>query len=171
MANPADLTHGHFTSSWWDGVGRTDHMMQQNQLDRDLALGNHRTLTQRMAIEPAMSLYLSNALNVRGEPNQNFARELMELFLLALAGRGGIPASGASAVLLNVTAVAPTAGTFVTVFPSGVARPLAANLNAVAGQVVPNMVLARLGSDGAVVLYNNGGTVDLVADVMGYFTA
>lgn len=94
------------------------------------------------------------------------------------AGRGlwhdmfasGVPASGASAVLLNVTAVAPTAGTFVTVFPTDVERPLAANLNAQAGQVVPNMVLARLGADGAAAIYNNGGTVDLVADVMGYFT-
>ena len=33
------------------------------------------------------------------------------------------------------------------------------------------MVIARLGDDGAAVLYNNSGTVDLVADVMGYFTA
>jgi hypothetical protein len=89
---------------------------------------------------------------------------------LALAGRGGVPTSGASAVLLNVTAVTPTAGTFVTVFPTDVERPVASNLNAVAGQVVPNMVIARLGADGAAAIYNNSGTVDLVADVMGYFT-
>jgi hypothetical protein len=70
---------------------------------------------------------------------------------------------------LNVTAVAPTDGTFVTVFPTGGGRPLASNLNAAVGQVVPNMVLARLGADGAAVLYNNSGDIDLVADVMGYF--
>jgi hypothetical protein len=58
----------------------------------------------------------------------------------------------------------------VTVFPSGLERPVASNLNAVAGQVVPNMVIARLGPDGAAAIYNNSGTVDLVADVMGYFT-
>ena len=87
-----------------------------------------------------------------------------------LAGHGGVP-QGATAALLNVIAVAPSVGTFVTVYPSGVTRPLASNLNAVAGQVVPNMVIARLGDDGGATLYNNSGDVDLVADVMGYFQA
>ena len=47
---------------------------------------------------------------------------------------------------------------------------LASNLNVSAGQVIPNMVLARVGSDGAVMMFNNGGAIDLVADVVGYFT-
>jgi uncharacterized protein (DUF1501 family) len=102
-----------------------------------------------------------------GAPRRRLGRGAMAL---ALAGRGGVPSSGASAVLLNVTAVAPSDGTYVTVFPSGLERPVASNLNAVAGQVVPNMVIARLGPDGAAAIYNNSGTVDLVADVMGYFT-
>jgi hypothetical protein len=72
-------------------------------------------------------------------------------------------------VILNVTAVQPSDGTFVTVYPSNVERPLASNLNATRGQVVPNMVLARLGPDGAAMLYNNSGDLDLVADIMGYF--
>jgi uncharacterized protein (DUF1800 family) len=76
--------HGHFTSSWWDGIGRTDHMMNQNQLYRTMALGNFRELTQAMAVEPAMLVYLSNAENRAGSPNQNFARELMELFTLGV---------------------------------------------------------------------------------------
>ena len=88
--------------------------------------------------------------------------------VVPLAGRGGIP-DGATAALLNVIAVAPTAGTFVTVYPSGMPRPLASNLNAVAGQVVPNMVIARLGPDGAATVFNNTGAIDVVADVMGYF--
>jgi hypothetical protein len=90
---------------------------------------------------------------------------------LGLAGRSGVPASGVSAVLLNVTVVSPSTGTYVTVFPSGRERPLASNLNATAGQVVPNMVLARLGPDGGASIYNNSGDLDLVADVMGYFTS
>ena len=60
-------------------------------------------------------------------------------------------------------------GTFVTVYPSGSGRPNASNLNASAGQVVPNMVLAQLGTDGAASIFNSSGAVDLVADVMGYF--
>ena len=89
---------------------------------------------------------------------------------LSLAGRNGIPSDGATGVLLNVTAVRPTADTYLTVYPSGGDRPLAANLNAVAGQVVPNMVLGRLGEDGAVSIFNYAGQIDIVADVMGYFT-
>jgi uncharacterized protein (DUF1501 family) len=86
-------------------------------------------------------------------------------------GKNGVPPTGVSAVLLNLTAVRPTAGTFVTVYPNDGARPLAANLTAVAGQVIPNMIIARVGGDGAVAMYNYAGTVDLVADVMGYFTS
>lgn len=86
-----------------------------------------------------------------------------------LAGRGGVPASGVSAVLLNVTAVAPTTPTYLTVFASDAPRPLASNVNAATGQVVPNMVIARLGADGASAVFNNTGDTDVVADVMGYF--
>jgi uncharacterized protein (DUF1800 family) len=75
--------HGHFTSAWSD-IGRTDHMMHQNQLYRSQALGNFRTLTHAMALEPAMLVYLNNADNRKGSPNQNFARELMELFTLGV---------------------------------------------------------------------------------------
>ncbi len=89
---------------------------------------------------------------------------------LKLTGARGIPNSGVSAVLLNVTVVTPSAATFVTVYPAGDAQPTASNLNAVAGQVVPNMVLGRLGTDGSVSIFNAIGTTDLVADVMGYFT-
>ncbi len=76
--------HGHFTSSWWDGIGRTDHMMSQNQLYRGQALGNLRALTQAMAVQPAMLVYLNNAVNDKDAPNLNFARELMELFTLGV---------------------------------------------------------------------------------------
>ena len=75
--------HGHFTTEW-DVVGRSDHMMRQNQLYRSQGLSNFLSLTQAMSIEPAMLIYLSNATNVKGTPNQNFARELMELFTLGV---------------------------------------------------------------------------------------
>ena len=75
--------HGHFTSSW-QKVGDSPAMVAQNRLYRSLALGDFRTLCQRMAVEPAMLVYLDNQNNVAGEPNQNFARELMELFVLGV---------------------------------------------------------------------------------------
>ena len=59
-------------------------MAAQNKLYRDNAIGNFRDFTQAMATDPAMLLYLDNAFNVASGPNQNFARELMELFVLGV---------------------------------------------------------------------------------------
>ncbi|HUC32822.1 MAG TPA: DUF1800 domain-containing protein [Ilumatobacteraceae bacterium] len=75
--------HGHFCSSW-DKVGSTRAMMQQNKLFRDSAFGNFRQLTQTMSVQPAMLFYLDNLDNVKTSPNQNFARELMELFTIGV---------------------------------------------------------------------------------------
>jgi uncharacterized protein (DUF1800 family) len=75
--------HGHFTSDWGK-IYNTWQMMTQNKLYRDNALGNFQTLSQAMALQPAMLVYLDNADNTKSSPNQNFARELMELFLLGV---------------------------------------------------------------------------------------
>ena len=88
-----------------------------------------------------------------------------------VVGRGGVPRTGASAVALNVTATNPTAPSFVTVWPSGETRPTASNLNFVARQEVPNMVIAKVGQDGRVAVYNDRGSVDVVVDVIGWFAA
>lgn len=117
-----------------------------------------------------VALTPSRALDTRDGTGAPVAPVGQSPLRVKLAGRNGVPTDGVSAVLMNVTAVRPTAETFITVFPSGQQRPLAANLNASAGQIVPNMVIGRLGPDGSVAIYNHGGGVDLVADVMGYFT-
>ena len=75
--------HGHFCTSW-DKVNSARLMTAQNKLFRDQAFGNFRTLTQAMSIQPAMLYYLDNVDNVKRSPNQNFARELMELFTLGV---------------------------------------------------------------------------------------
>ena len=91
---------------------------------------------------------------------------------LQVAGRGGVPASGVAAVVMNVTVTQPGTGGFVTVFPSGTTMPTASNLNFVAGQTIPNLATVKVGSDGKVNLTNNSGqTVQLVADVAGYYLA
>jgi hypothetical protein len=88
---------------------------------------------------------------------------------LQVAGRGGVPDAGVGAVVMNVTAVGPSAGSFVTVWPTGIARPVASNLNVVAGDTAPNLVIVKLGDGGRVSLFNRFGDVDLVADVAGWF--
>ncbi len=87
---------------------------------------------------------------------------------LTVTGRGGV-ANGASAVILNVTAANAAAATYVTVYPNGVKRPDASSLNIAAGGTAANLVVAKVGTNGKVRLYNNSGAVDLIADVTGYF--
>lgn len=118
-----------------------------------------------------VALTPSRVLDTRDGTGAPVARVAQTPLTLSLAGRNGVPADGATGVLLNVTAVSPSKGTYLTVYPSGGDRPLAANLNAVAGQIVPNMVLGRLGTDGAVSIFNYAGDIDIVADVMGYFAS
>jgi hypothetical protein len=81
----------------------------------------------------------------------------------------GLPV-GAKAVTLNVTATRPTATSYVSVYPGGTTRPGSSNLNVVAGQTIANQVTVALGSGNRVTLYNNAGTIDLVADLSGYYT-
>ncbi|MFD8631383.1 hypothetical protein [Streptomyces sp. NPDC059533] len=88
---------------------------------------------------------------------------------LQVAGAAGIPATGVTAVVLNVTATEPTAGSFVSVFPAGTVRNGASNLNFTAGQTIPNLVIVPV-VNGKVSFYNHAGSVHLIADVAGYYT-
>ncbi|MGD9997448.1 MAG: hypothetical protein AB7L17_16995 [Ilumatobacteraceae bacterium] len=87
--------------------------------------------------------------------------------VVQVAGRGGVPTGVATAVL-NVTVTEATEAGFVTVYPCGIAIPLASNLNFVAGQTIPNAVLSRVADDGTVCIFNNQQT-HVIADVMGYY--
>ncbi|MFD8791495.1 hypothetical protein [Streptomyces vinaceus] len=89
---------------------------------------------------------------------------------LQVAGVKGVPASGVTAVVMNVTAVNPTEAGHVTVYPNGQPVPQVSNLNFTAGQIVPNLVTVPV-VNGKVDLRNNSGSVDLIADVTGYYSA
>ncbi len=90
---------------------------------------------------------------------------------LQVAGVAGVPASGVTAVVLNVTATSATTSSFVTVYPDGATRPVASNLNFTAGKTIPNLVVVPVGADGKVDFYNSFGSVSLIADLAGYYTA
>lgn len=81
----------------------------------------------------------------------------------------GLPAT-ATAVALNVTAINPTAPGYLTVYPTDAARPTTSSLNFVKGQTVPNLVMAKVGTGGKVTVYNSAGTVDVIADLSGYYS-
>jgi len=82
-----------------------------------------------------------------------------------------VPSSGVSAVVVNATVTEPTSGSFLTVFPSDAALPLASNLNFGAGQTVPNLVTVKVGTDGNVKVYNKLGSVHVILDVVGWYGA
>src|SRR5206468_9409447 len=70
--------HGLFCSGFKE-VREADFMVQQNQLLRKEAVGNYKRLAHEMVHDPAMLRYLNADQNVRGKPNENLAREMMEL--------------------------------------------------------------------------------------------
>ena len=86
---------------------------------------------------------------------------------LQVTGKNGVP-SGATAVVLNVTAVNATKNSYVTVYPDGKARPVASNLNFTAGEAFPNLVVVPV-INGKVDFYNYTGSVNLIADLAGYY--
>lgn len=75
--------HGHFTSSFGD-VHDAVAMYAQNRLFRREAAGNFARLLDGVARDPAMLRYLNNDQNRAGHPNENWARELMELFTMGI---------------------------------------------------------------------------------------
>ena len=90
--------------------------------------------------------------------------------VLQVAGRGGVPLDAAAAVL-NVTATDGEGDGYVTVYPCDAAKPLASNVNFVAGTSVANAVITGLSAAGTVCLFVGTNSVNLVADVSGYFPA
>ena len=82
----------------------------------------------------------------------------------------GIPA-GATAVSMNVTIVVPTAQSNLRLFHADTPTPTASNLNWLPGQSpTPNKVDVKLSPSGQIKLYNHNGNVDVLADVVGYYT-
>lgn len=81
------LWHGHFATSA-DKVGDLHAMHAQNELFRARGRGSFRALLQALLRDPALLLWLDGDSNRRGHPNENLARELLELFTLGLGAYG-----------------------------------------------------------------------------------
>ncbi len=87
----------------------------------------------------------------------------------AVAGACGIPPT-ARAVSLNVTAVNPTSGGYINLFPADRAQPATSTVNFTAGRVRANNAILGLSEDGRLAAsVSSAGQVDLVIDVNGYF--
>ena len=91
------------------------------------------------------------------------------LLNLQVAGQGGVPASGASAVAMVLTGTDAVGGGFATAWPAGQALPNASVLNLAPGDTRANLVVVPIGAGGKVSLQTSLG-MHLIADVAGWFT-
>jgi hypothetical protein len=92
-----------------------------------------------------------------------------------VAGIDGVPVETSGepvAVVCNVTAFSASSATFITVYagPAGAAVPGVSDLNVTAGTTTTNLVVATIGSDGTINLFNDLGNVNLIVDVLGYYS-
>jgi len=92
-------------------------------------------------------------------------------FQLPVAGLAGIPAGGNPTLVLNITAVDPTDGGFLTVFPAGSPRPWVSSLNVAPYRTAGNMVYTQVGADGGVSVFNQAGETHVIVDLFGWFDA
>jgi uncharacterized protein (DUF1800 family) len=75
--------HGHFATAN-SKVNNVGYMVRQNQFFRDHALGNYRDILRGISRDPAMLRWLDSNTNRKRSPNENYARELMELFTIGI---------------------------------------------------------------------------------------
>lgn len=89
---------------------------------------------------------------------------------LQVAGRGGVPSSGVAAVVLNVTVNGPADSGFLTVWPTGVSRPTASNINFLPRQTIANQAIVKVGAAGVIDVFSSTST-NMFIDVTGYYPA
>jgi murein DD-endopeptidase MepM/ murein hydrolase activator NlpD len=88
-----------------------------------------------------------------------------------VVGRGGVPASGVAAVIVNATVTNASQLSYLTVYPSGIAQPVASNMNFNAGQTLASLAVIGVGSGGNVSVFNAAGATDVILDVTGWVAA
>jgi uncharacterized protein (DUF1800 family) len=76
------LWHGHFATAIRESAPDVGSVMAQNATMRTHALGNFSALAAAMTVDPAMLMWLNGADSMAGKPNENYAREFLELFTL-----------------------------------------------------------------------------------------
>ena len=84
------LWHNHFVIEI-DAVNNTNYNYLYGKLLYEMALGNFKTLTENISINTGMLEYLNGTDNIAGKPNENYARELFQLFTI---GKGPLVSDG-----------------------------------------------------------------------------
>jgi hypothetical protein len=90
---------------------------------------------------------------------------------IAVAGQAGVPATGVQSVVVNLTAVTPSNASYLIAYPAGATRPHVTSLNVLKNHNQANRLIVPIGTAGAIDIYNASASVDIVVDVVGYFTS
>lgn len=146
--------------SWSDG-GTPNHVVSTQ-------VGVTLTATYAPTADSCESKYIPLAPKRIFDSRSGPTPEAKKTFQVAVAGHGGVPKSGATAVVLNVTAVSAADPGFVTVWPSGTDAPVVSNLNLRASETAPNLVTVSLGADGTISILPTT-SAHILVDVFGYF--
>jgi hypothetical protein len=91
--------------------------------------------------------------------------------LVQVTGKGGIPATGVKAVVMNATVTQPSTTSQLVLWASGKSKPTANSLSYVANQTIPSQVTVEVGSDGKVNMATTAGTAQVIFDVVGYISS
>ena len=122
------------------------------------ANGGYHPVTPLRALDTRSAGGHSNAVGPEGTVTVDLAAAL------------GVAGSEIAAVALNVTAVSPSVGGYLTVVPGGTSPlPTVSNLNFGAGQTVPNAVTVATDGAGRITVFNRFGTTHVVLDVVGWY--
>jgi hypothetical protein len=93
--------------------------------------------------------------------------------VVTVGGFGNVPAMTSTtppqSVVVNITVVNPTAASDLVVWPDGVAKPVASDLNFLPAQTLPNLVVVKLSSTGQIDIFNAFGTTNVIVDVVGWY--
>jgi hypothetical protein len=92
-----------------------------------------------------------------------------EEIAVTLAGVGGVPASGVTAVTVNLMAIGGAANSLLKVWPDGTARPSSAAIIFSAHQTLMNMITVKLGTNGKLRVFNAAGEAHVVMELAGYY--
>jgi hypothetical protein len=123
-------------------------------------------------LEPTAPVRLLDTRNGTGGVAASPVQAGQSIDLTVTGGPRSVPAT-ATAVVLTVTAVNATSATDIRVYPTpsdpAAGPPLISNINLAARQIVPNLVIAKIGDGGRLRLRNSAGSVDLIADLAGWY--
>jgi hypothetical protein len=144
-----------------DDAGR---LCAYSNVSTDLLLdvGGYYSTSASGRYMPVAPARLMDSREGLGTPTRLVGGQVVELPVVGVAG---VP-TNAKAVALNVTGVAPSTDSYITVFPCG-AMPPTSSLNPAAGKITPNLVMAQVSPSGTVCFFASTA-IDLVVDVVGY---